>query len=348
MAILFSNIAFFGLIVTAVSGIVWAIGQFRKRDTKARSVCIVAAVLTVFGIVGFGITHEPGEKPQDPPPAAGTEASSQEPAEGDTQQPTEPPLAITPPVTTTEPENPPQGTTGPTETPIQEQNPLFQLSVKTKPVMNGFKTEQIGTWAYIETTKSIMQEVTDQQLKDYMTELDKEKYNWFNIFFEDGTGLYFMSGLGGSYAEYGTVDKNEGGSIQHGDIYTFEDGAYKQTGGFVDIEAINKALVDSIPKKYQDTSSFFAECSESRKDGKTISVSVQIDLGKEDTQAAKDLAIECYEIAKQTAEDFDCNLESFNIMVVNKGAPVGVIATQDGTNYTIMSRGKQSNFTVSD
>lgn len=48
--------------------------------------------------------------------------------------------------------------------------------------MNGFKTERIGTWAYIETTKEFMAGVTDQQLYDFLSELSAEEYNWFNVF----------------------------------------------------------------------------------------------------------------------------------------------------------------------
>lgn len=229
MAILFSNIAFFGLIVTAVSGIVWAIGQFRKRDTKARSVCIVAAVLTVFGIVGFGITHEPTEKPQDPPLAASTEASSPEPAQGDAQQPTEPPPAITPPVTTPEPEGQPLGTTEPPETasseisaPLEETEPAntqkpaqVNLPVQERPVMNGTGTERIGTWAHIVTTKEYLATISGRALYDHLEAMAGSDYNWVNVTFGDGTGLYCY--MDGYLIEYGCVDETEGGAAEPGD-----------------------------------------------------------------------------------------------------------------------------------
>lgn len=94
--------------------------------------------------------------------------------------------------------------------------------------MNGFKTEQIGTWAYIETTKAFMAGVTDQQLHDYLTGLSAEDYNWFNVFFEDGTGLWTISPV---FVEYGQADQDEGGSVEYiGDaedcIFTFADGHY--------------------------------------------------------------------------------------------------------------------------
>lgn len=113
MAIFFSTVLFFGVIVAAASGIALVVQKARHRESRAGRVCIAAAVVSVVCFVGFGVTYEPSEKPQDPPPAASTEASSPEPAQGDAQQPTEPPPATTPPVTTTEPEGPPQGTTEP-------------------------------------------------------------------------------------------------------------------------------------------------------------------------------------------------------------------------------------------
>lgn len=373
MLALFGITLLFGFIATVVSAIFWIVQKIRHRDTKALAVCITAALITVVSFFAIGIIYEPTEKTVEEPPMAESEEPAQSGTQAATETPptvttlgpedapqatTEPPAETQPTVTTPEPESTPEATTEPPEesdTPEEpepadtpEQNPLLQFSIQTRPVMNGFKTERIGTWAYIETTKAAMKEVTDQQLKDYLAGLDTENYNWFNIFFEDGTGLYCMTGMGGIYVEYGPIDKNEGGSVpyENSSIYTFEDGTYHQTGGLVDVEAINKALIDSIPKEYQDERWFFAYCSESGSNGNTVSVSVQINLGKDDMPAAKDLAVKCYATTKQAVEDFYCNMESFNIMVVNKGAPVGMISTQDGTNYTIIASGKRSEFTV--
>ncbi|WP_302618888.1 hypothetical protein [uncultured Oscillibacter sp.] len=114
MAIFFSTVLFFGVIVAAAAGIILAVRKVRHRETKAGRVCIAAAVVTVVCFVGFGLTYEPSEKPEDPPPtASSTEPEGPGQAQGDAQEPTEPPPATTPPVTTTEPEDPPQGTTEP-------------------------------------------------------------------------------------------------------------------------------------------------------------------------------------------------------------------------------------------
>lgn len=116
MAIFFSTVLFFGLIVTVAAGIALVVQKVRHRGTRAGRVCIAAAVVSVVCFVGFGVTYEPGEKPQDPPPASSTEASSPEPAQGDAQQPTETPPTTPPTVTTPEPKDPPQSTQEPPET----------------------------------------------------------------------------------------------------------------------------------------------------------------------------------------------------------------------------------------
>jgi len=123
-----------------------------------------------------------------------------------------------------EPSEPPQKPAQAAET----GNPLATLQLQTRPVMNGPKTERIGTWAYIETTKELMAGVTDQQLHDYLTNLPVGDYNWFNVFFEDGTGLWTIFP---EFVEYGLADQDEGGSVEYiGDasdcIYTYIEGHY--------------------------------------------------------------------------------------------------------------------------
>lgn len=121
MAIFFSTVLFFGLIVTVAAGIALVVQKVRHRGTRAGRVCIAAAVVSVVCFVGFGVTYEPGEKPQDPPPASSTEASSPEPAQGDAQQPTETPPATPPTVTAPEPEEPAQSAAAPTEVPTTQE-----------------------------------------------------------------------------------------------------------------------------------------------------------------------------------------------------------------------------------
>lgn len=153
MAIFFSTVLFFGLIVTAAAGIVLVVQKVRHRGTRAGRVCIAAAVVSVVCFVGFGVTYEPGEKPQDPPPASSTEASSPEPAQGDAQQPTETPQATPPTVTTPEPGSTSQGTQEPTDIPAGPADPPAQ----TKPPEETPPQEEVDP---IEQAKQDIEEAT--------------------------------------------------------------------------------------------------------------------------------------------------------------------------------------------
>lgn len=85
-------------------------------------------------------------------------------------------------------------------------NPLMEAELHTADVMNGFGTEKVGEWGYIEISKSDMTAVTGEQL----TEFCQNRYagsglNWVGIIFEDGTGLRVGPGWQGSI-DYGKID----------------------------------------------------------------------------------------------------------------------------------------------
>ena len=211
--------------------------------------------------------------------------------------------------------------------------------------MNGTQTERIGTWAFIQTTKETAKAATPEQFQRYMTGLDAEDYNWFNVFFEDGTGLYIASGTAGTWVEYGAIDQEEGGAVQSGDsiMFYFEDNEYIQANGFIDTEAIDIALLEIIPQTYQDEKWFFAY---SKEDGNVVNVSIQIDQRSNDTQAARILAAECYGYAKEAAEEHGALLGGFDISIVNSGAPCSWIMTRDGKIYTSIESGKRTEYTM--
>ena len=161
MAIFFSTVLFFGLIVTVAAGIVLVVQKVRHRGTRAGRVCIAAVVVSVVCFVGFGVTHEPGEKPQDPPPASSTEASSPEPAQGDAQQPTETPPATPPTVTTPEPEEPAQSAAAPTEAPTtQEPTPPEETEPTGTPETPAASEEPPEEVDPIEQAKQDIEEAT--------------------------------------------------------------------------------------------------------------------------------------------------------------------------------------------
>lgn len=206
LATIFSIITTAGVLLAAVSGLVWIIAALRHRETAAKALCIAGIIVAVVGFALFLRSYDSSlhrARPQEPETPATQTVTPVQPQEA-AQEP---------------------------EQAANEANPLLALEVQTRPVMNGFKTERIGTWAYIETTKEFMSSVTDQQLYDYLSELSAKSYNWFNVFFEDGTGLWCMSSLGGYYIEYGAVDEDEGGAVIHdSDVairyLRYENGAY--------------------------------------------------------------------------------------------------------------------------
>lgn len=135
MSVLFSTIAFLGLIVTAAAGVLWIVGRLRRRETKARAVCIVAALVTVISFVAFGVTHEPTERVEEPPAVEDTAPATTpdtSPTPDVIPEPSAPETTPTPaqkpdpqpPTTPEPPEEPEQATPAmPTPTPTPEQPP---------------------------------------------------------------------------------------------------------------------------------------------------------------------------------------------------------------------------------
>ena len=104
-------------------------------------------------------------------------------------------------------DSPPPDNSAPSSSPAPaSSNPLMEAELHTADVMNGFGTEKIGEWGYIEISKSDMSAVTGEQL----TEFCQNRYggsglNWVGIIFEDGTGLRVGPGWQASI-EYGKID----------------------------------------------------------------------------------------------------------------------------------------------
>ena len=227
LATIFSIVTTAGALLAAVSGLVWIIAALRHRETAAKALCIAGIIVAVVGFVLFLRSYDSSlhrARPQEPEIPATQTAAQVQPQET-AQEPVPAPSGSQKGITPAEPQEPAAQEPTPA---ANEANPLLALEVQTCPVMNGFKTEQIGTWAYIETTKEFMSSVTDQQLYDYLSEISTEGYNWFNVFFEDGTGLWTISP---ALIEYGQADRDEGGSVEYlGDpedcIFTFSGGQY--------------------------------------------------------------------------------------------------------------------------
>ena len=110
--------------------------------------------------------------------------------------------------------------------PAVHKNPLTQAKVKTAEVMNGSGTEEIGERAYIEIGKEDLQNVTQEDFKEFADTVVKDSgYNYFTVICDDGTGVFF-GGSGIIIVSYGKL--NDEGMLEEtvGDILLQDNGEY--------------------------------------------------------------------------------------------------------------------------
>lgn len=222
----FSIIVILSSIVIIISAILWAISAARKKPVKIKRVLAVSFVLFSSSFIGCALTAPPVDKStlenQSPVMQDIAVEPSQEPVL-DPEASIQEDIPAKPQELAEAPQEPAQA--------VEPENPLAELVVQEHPVMNGFKTERIGTWTSIATTKEFFSSATDEQIFQYLNEVAENNYNWINVFFGDGTGLWCMSSMGGYYIEYGAVDEDEGGAVIHeSDVATryfrYENGTY--------------------------------------------------------------------------------------------------------------------------
>lgn len=85
-------------------------------------------------------------------------------------------------------------------------NPLMNLKLEENNVMNGDNTFSIGKWALYRMEKTDMQEITQEQYKEFVeSKVKGSEYKWCSIFFTDGTGIQWAGSLS-SYGTYGEMD----------------------------------------------------------------------------------------------------------------------------------------------
>lgn len=94
-------------------------------------------------------------------------------------------------------------------------NPLINTSLVEIPVMNGTKTEKIGTAAYIVSDKSL---ITEQYLAEFAeNRVAGSGFNWVFIKFPDDTGIFFPGAIA-EFASYGTIGEDKSLGETLGDI----------------------------------------------------------------------------------------------------------------------------------
>ena len=105
-------------------------------------------------------------------------------------------------------QDPPAVSSAPVDPPAPVSvNPLMEAELHTADVMNGFGTEKIGEWGYIEISKSDMASVTGEQLTEFcQNKCDGSGLNWVGIVFDDGSSLHITPGTWFVQIDYGTID----------------------------------------------------------------------------------------------------------------------------------------------
>lgn len=107
-------------------------------------------------------------------------------------------------------------------------NPLLNPPLVTKVVLSG-SGANIGTCAYIQTSKSAFESITLDQYKEFINERVSTKYNWVSIIFNDGTGILF-SGSTPGIGQYGLVDNDGSLKTLYGNI-TLSTAKYRSATG---------------------------------------------------------------------------------------------------------------------
>jgi len=139
-------------------------------------------------------------------------------------------------------------------------NPLMEAELHTADVMNGFGTEKIGEWGYIEISKSDMATVTGEQLTEFcQNKCDGSGLNWVGIVFDDGSGLHITPGTWFVQIDYGTIDiETATFSDKVGAVMpeTWSDGntptGYKYVS-FEEMHEIQAAIEEIVPSEYKGT-----------------------------------------------------------------------------------------------
>ncbi len=187
MPVLFSTVAFLGLIVTVAAGVLWAVGRLRHRGTRARAVCIVAALVTVISFVAFGVTHEPVEKIEEPPAVEDTTPATA-PDASDTPDVNPEPSAPEPALASSEPT--PAQTPSPQPSPTPEEpEPTTDPTPTPTPTPEQEPAEETDP---VEQAKQDIEEAARQIVADNYTMTDVERVSVNEDYGTDADGDYIL------------------------------------------------------------------------------------------------------------------------------------------------------------
>ena len=109
---------------------------------------------------------------------------------------------------------------------------------------------------------------------------------------------------------------------------------------FAEADAIAADFEALFPEEYREDYTFNVQV-DPYNDG-TFAVLAQVDQESDDTDAAFTIVTEYYSKALEIAEQHNAVVSSYSMVVVNKGAPVGMYQTEDGVTYTLTINGQQT------
>lgn len=195
------------------------------------------------------------------------------------------------------------GGTEPAETKenVDPANPLLAADFKTADVKNGYGTEKIGEYGYIQFSKTDMENVTGDQLVEFCeTRYDNSGLNWVWIMFDDGTGIHVGPGWI-VQMEYGITDAESRSFSALGAITRLQaDGGTASQFSYVSYEtrdAIQADVEALVPDTYKGSGYSCDILTAS--DGSGYIVSLQIAVDTEDCVEA----IQALEIAVKELEN---------------------------------------------
>lgn len=113
-----------------------------------------------------------------------------------------------------------------------------------------------------------------------------------------------------------------------------------ETPADLDLDALSAEILSAIPAAYQGSDWNNVTCDEGV-DG-FVFVIMQVDQKSDDADAALSLAGECYAVAREKVEGAGASLDSVSTTVVNNGAALGIYATENGKDFTLISDGKRT------
>ena len=176
--------------------------------------------------------------------------------------------------------------------PASSENPLMVADLKTGDILNGFQTEKIGEFGYIEISKAEMQSVTGDQLTEFCkNRVDGSGFNWVAIVFEDGTSLRVVPSSWQVSIPYGSVDIDTAtfsdslGSVQAKEWS--QDGSAPVSYKFISFEELQEiqAAVEAVVPDEHKGDGYFCDIL-TASDGTGYIVSLQIDV---DTSECSDV-----------------------------------------------------------